>query len=169
MDLDSALFKRISKMYSRDMFYRNASDSYLITNSKLQDSLDKLNQQELVLIIDSFGYPGKSIVGASMMNKAFLVIQHSNLIYQEKYLPILIEAANKGELNWQSVALLLDRIEMLNGRLQIYGSQVCIDSIGKYYVYPIIDKNNVNKRRIEVGLDSIDKYLKLYNIQYDPN
>ncbi len=49
-------------------------------------------------VIEEYGYPGKSLVGPSNMGTAFLVIQHSNQEVQEKYLPLLKQAADDGEL-----------------------------------------------------------------------
>jgi hypothetical protein len=54
---------------------------------------------------------------------------------------------------------------MLNGRPQIYGSQMQIID-GKRVLYKIIDEKNVNKRRAEVGLGSLEEYLKLANVEY---
>lgn len=164
--IDSSLVKKILVMYEKDQYYRKLNDSFYMANRWLQDSLDKENQLELNVLIDSFGYPGLSLVGVTLKNKAFLVIQHANLAYQEHYLPVLIDAAKRNELNWGSVALLIDRIEVSHGRRQIYGSQVGIDSFGNKFVYPILDETDVNLRRQSVGLDSLEKYLLRFNIIY---
>lgn len=134
---------------------------------KKQNELDSLNLIRIEEIIEKYGYPGKSLVGMQS-NVAFLVIQHSDIETQEKYLPILKEAADKGELRWSSLALLIDRIRVNNGEKQIYGSQIRQSGDGKYVLFPIEDEPNVNKRRAKVGLGPLEEYVKHWNIIYVP-
>jgi hypothetical protein len=168
LPLDSNLIKRVSAIYLRDMYYRKGSDSFFMANWKLQDSLDKVNQKIVSNIIDSFGYPGYSIVGQILMNKCFLVIQHADSAYQNRYLKIVIDAADKGELGWGSVALLIDRIKVSKGEKQIYGSQLSIDSAGNYHLEPVENEMDLNKRRKSVGLEPIEEYLMRWDILYIP-
>ncbi len=133
-----------------------------------QNALDSVNQIRVVALIEEYGYPGKSLVGASESSTAFMVIQHAPLEMQEAYLPMLKEAADAEELQWSALALLIDRIETRNGREQIYGSQVRTDpETGKPGFYPIKDRENVDKRRAEVGLPSLEEYAKFFGIELD--
>ena len=67
-----------------------------------------------------------------------------------------------------SLALLIDRIEIREGRKQIYGSQIgTIPNTKTQYVLPLIDPDNVDKRRAEVGLGSISDYVKNWNLIWD--
>ncbi len=63
--------------------------------------------------------------------------------------------------------------KLLNGPIfggaykQIYGSQIHRDQkTGKYFVAPIEDEQNVNKRRAAVGLEPLEEYAKQWNIDY---
>ena len=132
---------------------------------KKQNELDSLNLIRIEAIIEEYGYPGKSLVGMQS-SVAFLVIQHSDLETQEKYLPFLKESADKGELSWASLTLLIDRINMRKGEKQIYGSQISRTEDGKHELYPIEDEPNVNKRRAKVGLGPLEEYVKHWNIKY---
>ncbi|MCK4307641.1 hypothetical protein KAW50_05380 [candidate division WOR-3 bacterium] len=132
---------------------------------KKQNELDSLNLIRIEAIIEEYGYPGKSLVGMQS-SVAFLVIQHSDLETQEKYLPLLKESADKGELSWASLALLIDRIHTRKGEKQIYGSQIKQTEDGKYELGPIEDEPNVNKRRAKVGLGPLEEYVKHWNIKY---
>ena len=73
------------------------------------------------------------------------------------------EAVKKGNAKSKgSLALLIDRIEIREGRKQIYGSQIGINqSNNTYYVLPLTDPENVDKRRTEVSLDPISNYVKI--------
>lgn len=129
-----------------------------------QNQVDSLNLTKIKRIITQYGYPGKSLVGSQSFT-AWLVIQHADLETQEEYLPILEDAANKGELPKSNFALLVDRVKMGRGEKQVYGSQIQMKD-GKYVIYPIEDEPNVNRRRAEMGLGSLESYIKRWGIEY---
>ena len=129
-------------------------------------SNDSINLIKVIKILNQYGWLGSNVIGLNGNQALFLVIQHSNLTTMEKYLPMMIDALNKGNASSQDCALLQDRIEMLNKRPQIYGTQVQMKN-GKYEVYKIIDEANVDKRRAEVGLGPLDEYLENWNIKYN--
>ncbi len=135
----------------------------------LQNYSDSVNTVYITQLIDKMGYPGKSVVGDEA-STAFMVIQHADLEVQEKYLPVLREAADAGEMRWSSLALLIDRIEMRNERPQIYGSQVRRDpDTGEHYFAEIKDPHNIDKVRAEVGLGPIQQYADNWDFTFDPD
>jgi hypothetical protein len=110
--------------------------------------------------VDSIGIQGNMTL--------FLVIQHSNLITQEKYLPMMREAVKKGNAVGSSLALLEDRVALGLGKKQIYGSQIGRDpATGNWYVLPLEDPDNVNSRRKQVGLPDIEDYLRNWGLKWD--
>jgi len=134
-----------------------------------QQILDAANLIRIEEIIAEYGYPGVSIVGEKQSKTAFLVIQHADLEVQEKYLAMLTEAADKGELDWGNLAMLIDRIRMRKGEKQLYGSQIKIDSkTGAYSLYPIENPAEVNVRRKKLGLSPIEEYVKYWGLSYAP-
>lgn len=129
---------------------------------------DSINLLKVKKILDEKGWVGKDKVGAQANSALFLVIQHSDLETQKKYLPMMKEAVIKGNANAGSLALLIDRIEIREGRKQIYGSQIGTNPNTKtQYVLPLIDPDNVDKRRTEVGLGSMSDYVKNWNLIWD--
>lgn len=127
---------------------------------------DSLNLVQLEIILDSFGWLGPDVIGERGNTTLFLVIQHSDLKTQEKYLPMMRKAVKMGNALPSDLALLEDRVALLNGKKQIYGSQVIQDSItGKYKFAPIDDPGNVNKRRALVRLEPIEEYAKYFGIE----
>lgn len=129
---------------------------------------DSINLLKVKKILNEKGWVGKDKVGAEANSALFLVIQHSDLETQKKYLPMMKEAVTKGNADSGSLALLIDRIEIREGRKQIYGSQIGTNPNTKtQYVLPLIDPDNVNKRRAEVGLGSISDYVKNWNLIWD--
>ena len=142
---------------------KEMKDLWKITNQK-----DSINLLKVKKILDEKGWVSKDKVGAQANNALFLVIQHSDLETQKKYLPMMKEAVTKGNANPSSLALLIDRIEIREGRKQIYGSQIGTNPNTKtQYVLPLIDPDNVDKRRTDVGLGSISDYIKNWNLTWD--
>ena len=119
-------------------------------------------------IRDRHGYPGKSLVGKEQASTAFFVIQHADLAFQEKYLPLLKQAADAKEIRWRSVALLVDRVHVGQGKKQIYGSQYTRDeTTGNFYFFPIENPYKIDSVRATVGLSSFQKYADRANIKWD--
>lgn len=142
---------------------KEMNDLWKITNQK-----DSINLLKVKKILDEKGWVGKDKVGAQANSALFLVIQHSDLETQKKYLPMMKDAVTKGNASPGSLALLIDRIEIREGRKQIYGSQIGINqSNNTYYILPLTDPDNVDKRRTEVGLEPISNYVKNWNLVWD--
>jgi hypothetical protein len=119
-------------------------------------------------ILDERGWPGENIIGHYGNWALFLVIQHSNLDTQEKYLPMMREAVKKGNASPGNLALLEDRVALRQGKKQIYGSQLERDEItGESYVLPLEDPDNVDKRRAAVGLEKLQDYLLNFGLKWD--
>ena len=145
--------------------------------SRVKDSLiqvmikvDSINLVKIKNILDTKGWVGKDRVGEQASATFFLVIQHSDLKTQQQYLPMMREAVKAGSASAANLALLEDRVALGESRKQVYGSQICYDDKGgKYYVCPIEDPDNVDKRRAEVGLGSISAYVKNWGIIWNPD
>lgn len=134
----------------------------------LQSVADSINTVRIVSILNERGYPGKSLVGPSQASTAFLVIQHADLELQEKYLPMISEAADNEEVPWRSVALLVDRVNVRNERPQIFGSQVSSDQdTGESFFSEIKDPRNVDAVRQKVGLGPLADYAKFFDFEWD--
>ena len=130
---------------------------------------DERNLARVEAIIKQYGWPGNSLAGKAGITTAFLVIQHSDAITQRKYLPLLREAAAKGELAKSSLALLEDRVLMGQGKPQLYGSQLRLNqATQKYELYTIADEAHVDERRAAVGLQPLAEYVKYWNLEYTP-
>lgn len=147
---------------------QNGMDSPIIKALwELKHQINKSNLTRIEEIIAENGWPKKSEVGSSAAQTVFLIIQHADLATQKKYLPVMKEAANNKEASWSALALLIDRIEMREGRPQIYGSQISRNSEGAYSVFEMIEPEYVNQRRKDVGLPPIEDYVKNWNIVWD--
>lgn len=130
---------------------------------KVWNDVDSLNLIKVEKIIKEHGYPGKSMVGEPANETVWFVIQHSPKI--SEYLPLIKEAAVKGDLDKDLVAMMEDRYLMQEGKEQIYGTQGTTlgrnanESIN--IIWPIENSENVNKRREEAGFkETVESYGK---------
>jgi len=133
---------------------------------KLQ-KIDESNTDKLKFIIKEYSWVTRDLVGVEGVEAAFLIIQHSeDLEFKEQMLPFLKESyLNDEGVDGQQVALLTDRILITQGKKQIYGTQVDLSG-GQIIVQPIKDIANVDKRRAEMKMPSLDQYLKLLGDVY---
>ncbi len=166
---DQAYYKQIQVHENK---YRNnptKSDSFKIDSlGKIKNTLNKNNVLDLGKIIKKYGWPKKSVFGAIGSGTAFLIIQHSDIKYQKKYLPKIKELCEINEADWQDYALLLDKVLVSEKKPQIYGSQVNYNKLTKQYeLFPIEDEKNVDKRRKKAGLETLKDYAEQWNIKYE--
>jgi hypothetical protein len=142
---------------------KEIQDIWKIINAK-----DSINLIKVEKILNEYGWLGSDIVGEEGNSTLFLVIQHSNTQTQLKYLPMLREAVKNGKAKASDLALMEDRVLLAQGQKQIYGSQIGIDmKTNEYLLSPMIDPDNVDKRRAEVGLMPLSEYLKYWDLTWD--
>lgn len=129
---------------------------------------DSINVKLVTNILDKYGWLGKDAIKERGNLTLFLIIQHANTDTQIKYLPMMRDAVKNGNARPQDLALLEDRVGINTKGKQIYGSQVQKDSItNQYFLLPLEDPANVDKRRKEVGLPPLASYLKQFNIVWE--
>ncbi|HRP90807.1 MAG TPA: hypothetical protein PKX92_12310 [Edaphocola sp.] len=176
--LNKPLITILDSIYYYDQHYRKQSEAlekkYGANSKEITDLWKIINEKDSVNLItiknilDTYGWLGTDEIGQQGNATIFLVIQHSDLETQLKYLPMMREAVKKGNAKSSSLALLEDRIALRQGKSQIYGSQIGYDKEkNSYYVLPIIDPDNVNIRRAEVGLPPIETYVNYWQINWN--
>ncbi len=134
----------------------------------LKSRINEDNKQRLLAILAEDGWPKRSEVGGSAAGAAFLVIQHADLATQKKYIGMLKEACEAGEARWSGYALMYDRIEMREGRPQLYGSQVRQNpETEALEPHPILEPEKVNERRAEMGMEPLEDYLARFGIRWE--
>jgi len=148
--------------------YGRYSDELKSFMEKLRESYSR-NMIIVADILDKLGWMGEDVIGHRANMTLFLVIQHSGLESQLKYLPVMREAVKKDNASPANLALLEDRVALRQGRRQVYGTQLAIDEeTGEPYVEPLEDPDNVDKRRAEMGLEPLQDYLSGSGMKWDP-
>lgn len=154
-NINNTIYKYIDSMKiaatafgKNSMQYQKAYSLNNMYSSKLLGELDS--------IIAKYGYPGKTLVDYDYAI-AFSIISTANNEYREKYYDLIIDAANKGELEWKDVAFFVDKVKTAKQESQVYGTRFKLDEESKKtYYYPIEDIEHLNERRTKVGLAEID-------------
>jgi hypothetical protein len=168
------LIEELKKIYDADQLYRNQYLDLLKVEhknyedlSRIRDSIihyDSINIERITALIDKYGWPGMDVVGGLGNMAAFFVIQHADLATRKKYLPLVKRSVKERQTPITHYAYLLDRTLTDEGKKQIYGTQLEMDTlINKNKLLPVKDPRSLNKRRKEIGLCTIEQYLKENN------
>ncbi|MBO7284261.1 MAG: hypothetical protein J6U71_04275 [Bacteroidales bacterium] len=129
------------------------------------ERVDSLNQAIVFEILDKDGWP------SNLSNKAnqaiWIVIDHSNLAFQRKYLYLVKEKAEECILEKADYAILNDRVLMGEGKPQIYGTQIKMnativdDEIAmQFFLWPVENPIVLDSLRNTMGLSPIKEYLQ---------
>lgn len=157
-----AIQSELHTIFERDQKTRTGGDS-----AAFMHYIDSCNLVQVKVLLEKYGWMGRSMIGDKANSALFLVIQHADLETQLKYFPSLQESAEIGESKFSNAALMQDRILMRQERKQIYGSQVVYDDVtGAPKFYPIEDEKNVNVRRTKIGMSTLEEYAKFFGIDY---
>jgi len=131
------------------------------------NKMDSVNTKRITAILDQYGWLGKEDIGEEGNRTLFLVIQHADIQTQLRYLPMMRKAVAEGKARGASLALLEDRTARRQGQKQIYGSQLMLNNkTGKYFVQPMVEPENVDKRRASVGLNPIAEYVSQWGVKW---
>jgi len=162
------IINKILKMAKRDQSLRM---KYLKTNSekdfqKIKD-VDKINRKDFKKVFKEIGYIS-SEYGKEVQLAAFLIVQHmpkNDTSFMKNYLSLMKDdLKNINPLNY---AQLVDRVRIYEEKKQLYGTQ--FTSIegerNTYRLHKIYNSKEVDKRRKEIGLDSLNQYLEKISIE----
>ena len=177
-NLNKPLVAELDSIYTEDQKYRLQIDeiekkygwesNQMKAHWKIINEKDSVNLIKIKSLLDKYGWLGTDVIGEQGNSTMFLVIQHSDIATQDKYLPMMREAVKNGKAKGSSLALLEDRVALRKGKKQIYGSQIGRDNDTKlYYVSPLEDPDNVDKRRAKVGLEPLADYVNYWQIKWD--
>ncbi|CAA7621125.1 conserved hypothetical protein [Magnetospirillum sp. LM-5] len=124
-------------------------------------AIHEANARELELAIDDEGWPTADEIGDDALEAAFLIALNamSRPSFQRRCLTHMKMAANRGEIPARHAAMLEDRIRVLEGRPQIYGTQLDWDEDGHLAPLPIDAEESLDQRRAKVGLPPLAQAL----------
>jgi hypothetical protein len=139
------------------------------TDPELLDELAALERENgawLAHLVDTRGWPGRSLVGADGAMAAWLLAQHVDVPLQRRLLPVLRAAAEAGEATAAQVAHLEDRVRVGRGEPQRFGTQFRQAADGTLEPARIEDPAGLDDRRAAVGLEPFAAYLRTVQARY---
>ncbi|HET7746750.1 MAG TPA: DUF6624 domain-containing protein, partial [Vicinamibacteria bacterium] len=118
------------------------------------EAVHRRNAERLAAILDRHGWPGQALAGEDGAAAAWLVAQHaiSMPAFMRRARTLLAEAVERGDAPAAQLAHLEDRIRTLEGRPQLYGTQLDWDESGQLAPLPLEDEAHVDERRAATGL-----------------
>jgi hypothetical protein len=125
------------------------------------DSVDRQNTTRMHEILEEHGWPGWSLVGEDGSTAAWVLVQHADLEpeFQELALAYLMGAVAAEDASRGDLAYLIDRVRVAKGLPQVYGTQVGPGPDGDLAPRtPIEDPDNVDVRRADAGLSTLEEY-----------
>jgi hypothetical protein len=153
----AALQAKLKQMAKEDQGVRKAES---MSDSEV-DKVDAKNYPELELIFTKYGWLAISVVGKEAAGEFWLLVQHQDdhLEFQQRVLKSMEHAADAGEASKVDYAYLYDRVLRNEGKLQHWGTQITCKN-GKAVMDPVDDPAGLQKRRTELQLMPLDKYLE---------
>lgn len=150
--------------------YERVKDA--ISNRKPENMLDRLreardnNSDNLCLILKTYGWPTKTLVGDDGADAAFFLLRNSsNPVMQASLLPVIIAATSQGEIELRDFASYIDRIRLNAGLKQLFGTQATIRD-GFLVMFPIENEALVDARRKQYQLPPLAEYQRTLEQNY---
>ena len=111
-------------------------------------------------IMNEYGWPGTDLVGEDGAAAAWLLLQHAEPILQRQCLPLLTRAVEAGQADAEHLAAVTDRIELQEGRPQVYGTHLCVSADGgREPVHGVLEPGRLDERRKALGLPPWSQYV----------
>jgi hypothetical protein len=132
-------------------------------------AVDEDNAAWLEKLLDTVGWPGRSLVGEEGSHAAWLLAQHADRRpqLQQRCLELLEAAVAAGDASMATLAYLTDRVLLASGEEQVYGTQFTAND-GRYVPCRLRDPEGVDDRRASAGLESLQNYLDGVLERYGP-
>ena len=117
--------------------------------------LDQENSAALKNLIGINYWIKQSEVGERAATANFLIFQHiMNVNVLKTYLPLLKARCMEGEAPWQYYAMMYDRLQIIQGLPQRYGTQFRVTDDGQE-LFPLEDAEQVDIWRDEIGMPAL--------------
>ena len=131
--------------------------------------IDDDNTAWLEKVVETVGWPGRSLVGEEGAHAAWLLAQHADRYpaLQQRWLTLLEQAVADGEAAPADLASLTDRVLLARGESQVYGTQVN-GRDGRFVASRLRELETVDLRRASVGLGTLEAQLQHMLSLYGP-
>lgn len=121
---------------------------------------DEAHYLALLELIGDEQWPRSSEIGERPAKAAFLIVNHHlDTVTLAHFLPLLEARCREGEAEWSYYATMYDRLCVLKGLPQRYGTQYqeVEGEGGQYRLFPLEDVAKVNEWREQLGLEFLEE------------
>jgi hypothetical protein len=154
---DAALRDKLMKMDASDQEARGAGTGHPMYTAKTA-GVDVQLTAEMKEIVARHGWPTIALVGVEASNDAMTILTHSpDHAWQASLLPRLEALSAEGKIDGSTLATMLDKELVSEGKLQRYGTQFKFVD-GKMAMYAVEDPEGLDARRATVFLMPIKAY-----------
>ncbi len=176
--INDVLIEELKTIKSEDQKWRNLHTDF---ENGLTDTLGEKRLVELIQITDSLnylkiksifsehGFLGCDKVGKEGSHQFWLIVQHQDEYpdFQESVLEQMRQEVEKGNASSLDYAYLVDRVKVNTSQLQVYGTQMQINSDStSFEPKPVMEREKIDERRKKVKLPPIRYYIQLMNDRY---
>lgn len=157
----------VAKRHIELINQNNKSDSPEMKN--LMDEWKTVEEADKITLKTTFkvyGFLGYSEVGKESSHNFLQMVQRfdSDSTFQQQVLIEMKKQIDNINANPTEFADLTDRVNLNQNKLQVYGTQLKLNDKGTTFEpKPVIDPQNLNKRRAEVGLGTIEQAIIIMN------
>ena len=168
---DATLRDQLLSMADRDQSARGMQHGQPKSKEKLEMAtnlaeVDAGLTTELKDIVAKSGWPTIALVGIEASNGAMLILTHTaDHVWQLSLLPQLETLADDGKIDGSTLALVIDKELVAEGKLQRYGSQFKMLD-GAMAMFGVEDPGTLDARRAKVFLPPMDAYKQMLSQMY---
>jgi hypothetical protein len=163
---DQAFRHQSTELRNKGLSWESPEIQKALNNMRNADSS---NMVILKKVFKEYGFLGFEEVGKQGSSNFWLMMQHCDRDpkFQEEVLLEMKKHIERKNANSSNYAYLIDRVNVNTGKSQVYGTQMKLNQEGSSYEpQPVIEPENLNKRRAEVGLGTIEEYIGVMNSHY---
>jgi hypothetical protein len=124
--------------------------------------IDRENTKRLRKLMARCGWPRRGVHGSQALSDAWLLAQHADKDseLQRIVLANIQKAVDAGEAPVDQLAYYSDRTATLQGKPQLYGTQLTLNKSCELEFLPFDDVGKVEERRRKIGWSTLEEYKK---------
>jgi len=147
------LIKKDQKSISDYLYGKITKEQWLLISQKISKNFLNLLKKN--------NFPYRNKTSEFLYKSAVTLSLHLEKKDLERvFLKFIKNSDNEQILNEHKI-IFIDKIKVISGKKQIYGSQFKKTKNGKVRFLSIINRKKVNERRKKLGLDTIENYKKM--------
>lgn len=118
------------------------------------------NTQEFLSMVEAYGFPYKNKVPHDLYKKAVTLALHTSPDNLEKFEASFKDIDSEELIDLEHKAYFIDKVQLSKGEPQIYGTQFDRNEDGTIVFKEILNVENVDELRGELGMQSLEDYKK---------